>query len=194
MAQVVRPGDFLGVQYKVPRLQHGLPTPSPEPEDGRTATEKPNQVQQNPAKEIPVQKGPDSAVDKAGTDVEGGLPADAAVNKVPTPQKQDDPLPSVEGDSDPDGETSDDEDENKKPTEEAEKAINRILDKKSDLWKILDVEPGSREEIQTVNAFKELGCLLHPSYVEGEKTMEAFNSELLLSRVYRLSANRTKSL
>ncbi|KAM7186248.1 hypothetical protein V8F33_011946 [Rhypophila sp. PSN 637] len=101
---------------------------------------------------------------------------DAESGRVATIPNKDIPIPTLEIDSDPDSdsESSDKKDKKKEPTKEAEEAIDRILQKDSDLWEILGVEPGSQKEIKTVNAFKQLGCLVHPDYVKGEKTKKAF--------------------
>jgi hypothetical protein len=79
----------------------------------------------------------------------------------------------------PGSDDTDDEDAEKtEPTEEANKAIDWILnDKKDDFWGILQVEPKSQETTKTRNAFREMGCLLHPDFVSGKRTEDAFKSE-----------------
>ncbi|KAM7209418.1 hypothetical protein V8F06_014875, partial [Rhypophila decipiens] len=182
MAQVVPAGGLLVPQDKGPHLQYGLATPSPEP-DARTGTGKPNNVDvPGPVDGGPL--GPGVSPDK---DLQSSMQnpmTDAESGPVATIPNKDIPIPTVEKASDPnsDSESSDEEYEKKKPTKEAEEAIGMILQKKSDLWGILGVEPGSQETIKTVNAFKQLGCLLHPNYIEGKNTEKAFKKLMKLAK------------
>lgn len=73
----------------------------------------------------------------------------------------------------------DDEDEGKKgPTKEAKEVIGKLLAQKENIWQILGVAENSKDDTKTLNAFTELGCLLHPEYVSGRDTGTAFASKL----------------
>jgi len=194
MAEVVPTQQPLGAQDKGQRFAHGMPTPSPEPEENQTATNKSrqgdihSQVQGSLATPGSSLE-PDPArveVDKARIAAETKLPVDVTSGKESRTQEANQPIPSIEHESgaSSDAESNDEEDKKKDPTEEAKQAIDRILySKKGDLWGILGVEPGSQQEVKTINAFKKLGCMLHPSYVDREDTRNAFNSKLLLYRL-----------
>lgn len=144
------------------QAQVGLesPEPTPEPEAAR--------IEANKAR-IRATVNPTSEVDTA---------------KVTPAQEKDRPIPSIEvhgedNSKSSDEESSDEEDSNEKtePTEKAKQAIDLILrSKKDNFWRILGVEEGSQDKIKTTNAFKELGCILHPTYVNGTDTEKAFNS------------------
>ncbi|KAM7207746.1 hypothetical protein V8F06_014966, partial [Rhypophila decipiens] len=182
MAEVVHAGGLMVPQDKGPHIRHGLATPSPEPE-ARTGTGKPNNVDvPGPVDKNPL--GPGVSPDKDLQNSTQNPRTDAESGPVATIPNKDIPIPTVETPSDPnsDSEGSDEEDEKKKSTKEVEEAIDRILQKESDLWGILGVEPGSQKEIKTINAFKQLGCLLHPSYIEGKNTEKAFKKLMKLAK------------
>lgn len=167
--------DALSTQAKGPNVQFGLPTP--EPDDRGISADKGRQ-------EIPEPEIPGANDASQDPKVSPFQQQDQPTNKSPVEQ-QDQPVFSIEGDGNTEkrkGESEDeseDESEKEEPSEEVKKAIDQILatKKKDVLWGILGVQKDTPNKAYTINAFRKLGCMLHPKYVRGENTARAFVSK-----------------
>lgn len=64
------------------------------------------------------------------------------------------------------------EEESKDPKQQLERVLGCADDAHSE---ILDIEPDASED-DILSAWRQLGCLLHPTYCQLEKAKDAFNS------------------